>query len=80
MAQRQRLFDVDYISDHSCGSYQIGEIDTIADYNIKAYLDQYGEFGYQELLTFLARSTAAAHNHIMKIRMSKHDGACQVGS
>lgn len=80
MAQRQSVFRAEYISDHSCGMYQCGEIDSIADYDIKAYLDSYGEYGYQELINFFARSTAAAHSHIMKIRMSKHDGACQAGS
>ena len=80
MAERKALFEAKYISDHSCGTYTVGEIDSICDNQIKAYLDSYDEFGYNELVHFLTRCMGAAHSHMREIRMNRPDGSCQAGS
>lgn len=64
MAERKTVLTIERISDHSCGSYQVGEIDSIPDECIKKYIDDFGEFGYSELTNWLARATTVAYTHI----------------
>jgi hypothetical protein len=71
MAERENLFKVEIIKDHSCGSYTVGEIDTVPDHSIEQYIDRFGEFGYTELQNFFFRAIATAHNKIMAKRISE---------
>jgi hypothetical protein len=62
MAQREKIFDLDFISDHSCGSYYIGEIDTYPDEAIKKYLERFGAQGHKDLNNFFDRCKAVVWN------------------
>lgn len=81
MAQREAMLEIQIIKDHSCGTYTIGEIDSINDEQIEKYLDSFGEFGYQELQNWLMRASAVSFNKIMKIRKNRNNGeSCSNGS
>lgn len=55
MASRETLLKVNYITDHSCGSYRIGEIDTLPDEAIKQHINRFGEYGFEQLRDFAIR-------------------------
>lgn len=57
MAERETILKIEAITDHSCGSYRIGEIDTLPDDAIKKHIGTHGEYGYEEFRDFLARAT-----------------------
>lgn len=80
MAERENLFKVEIIKDHSCGTYTIGEIDTIPDTAIEQYIQRFGEFGYTELQNFFCRAIATSHKKIMQIRMEKANANCAQAS
>lgn len=79
MATRKKLFNIEYISDHSCGTYRIGEIDTCIEDEIKKYLDTYGEFGYGELRDFAIRLLVKADSEIKKQREAFLNAHCSGG-
>lgn len=68
MAQRKLLFSVERISDDECGMYRIGEIDTLVSENVREYINDFGEFGYQELIKFAAHIIFEAQLHIKERR------------
>lgn len=72
MTERRTILLVDEISDDDCGMYRLGEIDTIPDGQVQAYIQRRGEFGYSELLNFCASLMASARTCIHKYRESQH--------
>lgn len=79
MAERKTLVKIEYISDHSCGTYEVGEIDTLTKEPIAQYVDSYGEKGYIEVLEMCARMSAAAVEAITKKRNSSMPSASMKG-
>ena len=48
-AKIKTFFELKKVVDHDCGNYRIGEIDYV-DYNaIIQYINDYGDFGEQEI-------------------------------
>lgn len=76
MTQRRKILEVDYISDDDCGMYRIGEIDTLPNEAIKAHVERFGEFGYQEWRDFGIQCIVVAETEIRNKRMSEQQ-ACQ---
>ena len=64
MAERKLFLKVDYISDHSCGSYQVGEIDTLSSEAVENHIRTFGEFGYEEIKRFAIQMLMNAENQI----------------
>lgn len=75
MAERRTILEVKAISDDDCGMYRIGEIDTLPEPDVRAYVLRHGEFGYSEILNFCAGMTAAARDAIFKYRAEGHGPA-----
>ena len=77
MAERKEFLNIKYISDHSCGSYQIGEIDTLPDENIREYIRRFGEYGYEEIRNFAVRMLVCADREIKnERRLKQQQGDC----
>ena len=79
MAERRDFLRVQYISDHSCGTYQIGEIDTMSDDAVREHIRSFGEFGYSEIRDFAIRMLVNAEREIQNERRLKDQGACRIG-
>lgn len=77
MAERKELFTVEYISDHDCGTYRIGEIDWIPNGKVERFVMRHGEYGYHQILEMCARITIEAQHGL---RLSNHQTAGQSGS
>lgn len=76
MAERKTLLKVEYISDHSCGNYFLGEIDTMSTEAVKKHIQTYGENGFKAVRDFAVGMIVAAGQEIMQQRWNA-GGACQ---
>lgn len=56
-AKFKKLLEVNYVVDHDCGNYSIGETDFAFSGEVKAYLEQYGYEGYKNIIVTLASVT-----------------------
>lgn len=74
MAERKEFLKIDYISDHSCGSYQVGEIDTLSSEAVEHHIRTFGEFGYEEVKRFAIQMLMNAENQI-RLRRQYNQGA-----
>jgi len=72
MAERKVLTTVEYITDHSCGSYRIGEIDSLPDYDVIEYINRFDEYGYEQIRDYAIRMLISATTQIRLLRMQKH--------
>lgn len=79
MTQRRTILTVDAISDDDCGMYRIGEIDTMPESQVRAYIKRHGEYGYAELLEFGASLLSAAKKCIIEYR-HEQDGLANCAS
>lgn len=68
MAERKRFLDIQYISDHSCGTYQVGEIDTMSNDAVYEHIRVFGEYGYTEIRDFAIRMIVNAEAEIRRYR------------
>lgn len=75
MAERKEFLKIQYISDHSCGTYQVGEIDTLSDDAIRQHIRTFGEFGYSEIRDFAVRMLINADREIQNERRLKQQGS-----
>lgn len=73
MASRETLLKVNYITDHSCGSYRIGEIDTLPDEAIKQHINRFGEYGFEQLRDFAIRILNVSTKEIYEHRVRGHE-------
>ncbi len=76
MAERKTLLNIQYITDHSCGSYQIGEIDTLSDDAVRQHIRDFGEYGYSEIRDFAIRMIVNAERELMNERRLKMQSGC----
>jgi hypothetical protein len=53
-AEKQTLLEVNYVTDHDCGNYSIGEIDFGINGSIRPYLMEYGLNGKSDIIRVLA--------------------------
>jgi hypothetical protein len=74
-AERKTMLEVKVVTDHDCGNYRIGEIDTVPDQQVAEYIARFGEYGYQELLNFTAAVAEAARKSIRAHRLAKDPAA-----
>lgn len=79
MAERKEFLKIQYISDHSCGTYQVGEIDTMSDDAIRQHIRVFGEFGYSEIRDFAVRMLVNADREIKNERRLKSQEDCADG-
>lgn len=79
MAERKEFLNIEYISDHSCGSYQCGEIDTISSEAVENHIRVFGEFGYEEIKRFAIQLLMNAENQIRLKRQYEQPIAVQAG-
>lgn len=73
MAERKTFLNIEYISDHSCGMYKTGEIDTSPDDAVAKHIEVYGEFGYEEIRDFAIRLLTKAREINMDRRLKESE-------
>lgn len=73
MTERRTVLLINEISDDDCGMYRLGEIDTLPDGQVEAYIRRHGEFGYTEMLEFAANLMVAAKKSIIEYRRKENE-------
>ncbi len=53
-AETKRLFEINYVTDHDCGNYHIGEVDYRLDQDFYDYIKQYKRKGKDEIIKMLS--------------------------
>jgi hypothetical protein len=71
MAERKVILTVSEMSDDDCGIYKVGEIDCDPSEQVQRYIDKRGEYGYHQMLEFIAILAAATQNAIQDFRHKK---------
>jgi hypothetical protein len=74
MTQRRTILTIQEICDDDCGIYRLGEIDTLVAPQISKYIENRGEFGYQQMLELAADIMVAAKQGIKDFRNEGSSG------
>ena len=77
-AKMETFFELKKVVDHDCGNYRIGEIDFVDLDAIDQYVEEYGDFGKNEILDACVRIMFKARQAAIRTRASGHQDECMV--
>jgi len=77
MAQRARFCEIDFITDHDCGNYYIGEIDSYPIYEVEEHINRFGRKGYESIRDFALRLMYLNESEMIKYNTKNSGSECQ---